>query len=141
MRLTDMNVFWKEEIMEKFNELLRNFDLAYFGTGQHKIGMEKALSLIKDEKVIILDVRSREEIDMLDHKFALSIPLNELPDRLDELSKDKMIAIFCTSGTRSTIASIYLQVNGFEQVKIVPESLSEIANIFKPGYVYKNSKA
>lgn len=126
--------------MNKFDELLEGFHIEYFGTGQHKMGIEKALSMLAEDKVVILDVRTKEELAHLKFSFSMNIPLNELPERVGELPKDKTIAIFCVSGTRATIASVYLQVNGFKQVKIIPESLSEIAGVIKPGYVLNNGR-
>ena len=125
--------------MQKFDDLLREFDLTFFGNGKHKITIEKVMELKKEDKVFILDVRSKQENDYLKFEFATNIPVNEIPDRIQEIPKDKIVAIFCTSATRATIVYTYLRLAGYENVKILINSISEIAGLFKPGYVLKNS--
>ena len=46
--------------MDKFDELLKNFDLEFFGSGKHKISVETALELFRNNKAIVVDVRSKE---------------------------------------------------------------------------------
>ena len=124
--------------MEQFDELLRNFDFEYFGTGSHKISFEKVVELMKEDEVFVLDVRTQEELKWVSLNFTTNIPTNEIPDRLNEINKNKTIAILCVSGTRATMVSTYLQVNGYNDVKIIPHSLAELAGFMNPGFVRKN---
>ncbi len=124
--------------MEKFDELLREFDIGFCGTGKHKISFEKTMELKKENKAIFLDVRTKEETECVELKFAKRIPMNEIPDRMEEIPKDKTIAILCSSATRATIVYTYLQLAGYDGARILTNSLSEIAGFFKPGYVLKN---
>jgi rhodanese-related sulfurtransferase len=124
--------------MEKFNDLLRKFDLDYFGNGKHKISFEKMMELKKENKIFILDVRTKEENECVKFEFAKSIPTNEIPDKINEIPKDKTVVVFCSSATRATIVCVYLQLLGYNDVKILTNSISEIAGFFKPGYVLKN---
>jgi rhodanese-related sulfurtransferase len=124
--------------MEKFDDLLRKFDLDYFGSGKHKISFEKMMELKKENKVFILDVRTKEENECLKLEFVKNIPTNEIPDRINEIPKDKTVVVFCSSATRATIVYVYLQLLGHNDVKILTNSISEIAGFFKPGYVLKN---
>jgi sulfur dioxygenase len=66
----------------------------------------------------IVDVRERDEFDgPLGHiKEALSIPLGELPRRLDELARDRPTVAVCRSGARSAQASVLLAKSGFHRV-------------------------
>ena len=41
------------------------------------------------------------------------IPLNELPDRLDELDPDKTIVTMCPHYDRAEIARLYLTIKGY----------------------------
>ena len=45
--------------------------------------------------VVVLDARPRPEYDAGHIPGALSIPIDELPDRLDELPSDKLIVAYC----------------------------------------------
>lgn len=124
--------------MEKFNDLLRNFDLDYFGNGRHKITFEKMMELKKENKVMLVDVRTKEENECIKLKFAKNIPTEEIPDRINEIPIDKTIVLFCSSAIRATIVYAYLQLLGYSDVKILTNTLSEIAEYIKPGYVLKN---
>jgi len=126
--------------MDKFAQLLKSFDLDFFGKGSHKMSLEDAIKLKQEDKAVFIDVRSREELDYVSFGFAVNIPITELPDRLDELPHDKTVILFCASNPRATMAYAYLQVNGYDNVRILTNTLSEIADLFKPGYVLKNHK-
>lgn len=49
----------------------------------------------------VLDVRTQEEWDEYHAPNTTLIPLDELPDRLNELPKDREILVVCRSGNRS----------------------------------------
>ncbi len=83
-----------------------------------------AVSLIEPQKLaadlhgeqppFLLDVREPAEVEQEKIEGATNIPLGELPFRLEELPKDKMIAVYCRSGRRSAQAARFLQGNGFK---------------------------
>jgi hydroxyacylglutathione hydrolase len=60
----------------------------------------------------VLDIRGAGEVEELGIEGALNIPLAELPGRLDELTDEDPIVIFCGSGRRSTIAASILERAG-----------------------------
>ena len=69
----------------------------------------------RGEAPFLLDVRRPEEYAIANLGGAL-IPLNELPDRIDELDAhrdDEMIVVYCRSGARSARAVEMLQQLGF----------------------------
>jgi hydroxyacylglutathione hydrolase len=69
------------------------------------------------EDFTLLDVRSRGEFEAAHLRGAQHIYVGELPERLAELPKDKLITTFCGSGHRAIIAASVLQRNGFERVE------------------------
>ena len=76
--------------------------------------MEK---LIKDEKNIIIDVRSQGEFAGGHVVGSKNIPLNEIPEKLNELKEiNNEIILCCASGNRSGQATAFLQQNGFNNV-------------------------
>ena len=123
--------------VERFDKLLRGMDLEFFGTGSHKISIEKALEMHSKGEALILDIRSRKENRLLSLGFAKSIPANEIPDRLGEIPKDLTIAILCTSSVRASVVYAYLLLNGYEKARVMTEGLRDIAGTLKPGYVRK----
>jgi len=74
----------------------------------------------KGETFNFLDVRNEYEYDE-QNLGAKLIPLNELPDRLDEIEawKDEEIIVHCRSGARSGQAKAFLTANGYTNVRNV----------------------
>lgn len=66
----------------------------------------------------LLDVRTQAEWDQYRAPGATLIPLDELPNRLNELPKDKQIVVICHSGNRSKQGQQILASNGFQAVSV-----------------------
>ena len=129
--------------MNELEKVISKMDFQYFGTGQHKIDAE---SFLKEEDAVFLDVRAEEETETIKivlkyHVPVMEIPLDELPQRLNELPRDKFIGIFCSSGVRSTIAFAYFKSKGFENVRIIEGGYEQLVDALKPGKVYKHIQA
>ncbi len=62
----------------------------------------------------LLDVRSPDEVAAGTIPGAKTIPVDELRERLDELSKEKEHLVFCRVGMRGYLACRVLQQNGFK---------------------------
>ncbi|MGI6361701.1 MAG: FAD-dependent oxidoreductase [Bacillota bacterium] len=67
----------------------------------------------KDEKALLLDVRTDEEYTEGYIPGNLHIPLDSLRERLKEIDQTKTLYIYCRSGLRSYIACRMLMQNGF----------------------------
>jgi phage shock protein E len=68
-------------------------------------------------KASIVDVRTPGEYVDGHYPGAINIPLNEIPQRLDEFKELKMpIVAYCRSGARSGTAVSVLKQNGFSEV-------------------------
>lgn len=61
----------------------------------------------------LLDVRTPEEVAAGTIPGSKNIPVDELRDRLDELSKEKEYLVFCRVGVRGYLACRMLAQNGF----------------------------
>ncbi len=125
--------------------LLKNMTLDFFATGQHKIAPDQ---LMQKQNVFLLDVRSKEEAETISLEFKhhpnityKNIPLNELPDKVNHIPKEKFIAIFCPANVRSSIAFAYLLSQGFRDVRIILGGYAGITEEAKPGKVFKAIKA
>ncbi len=62
---------------------------------------------------VLLDTRTAAEYERGHVEGALSIPLDELRDRLDEVPVGGMLYVYCQSGLRSYVACRILTQNGF----------------------------
>ena len=70
-----------------------------------------------DSGALLLDVRTRKEFATGHIPNALNIPVQELPERLDELgSKEDGIVVYCRSGARSARAEQILRKAGYRVV-------------------------
>ncbi len=77
-----------------------------------KASSKKLIDLLEDGKAVLVDIRFKEEQQTWGPSFGLKIPLNELPARLDELPKDKIIVTACPHKDRAIIAMTYLRSKG-----------------------------
>lgn len=66
----------------------------------------------------LIDVRNPDEVDLGCIPGSTSVPLPELPSRLDELAYAKAddVVVYCQSGVRSLSASTILMSSGFTNV-------------------------
>ena len=71
-------------------------------------------NLIKSGKASIVDVRTPGEYNGGHVKGSINIPLQELPQRLDEFKTMQHIVLCCASGARSGQATMYLKQNGID---------------------------
>lgn len=94
-----------------FDSYLRAFD--YEERLAMKIGLDELLDRYAKGKIQLVDIRFREEHAAWSVGIGQHIPLNELPDRLDELERDKTIVTMCPHYDRAEIARLYLTLKGY----------------------------
>lgn len=66
------------------------------------------------ENVMVLDTRTNAEYERGHLVCAVHIPLDSLRERMEELTKDKVLYVHCQSGLRSYLACRILMQNGYE---------------------------
>lgn len=96
----------------EFETFLRSFD--YELRDEMKIDSKGLMALLLSNKGILVDIRFPEEVETWRMGFGMAIPLNELPRRLAELPKDKIIITACPHKDRSAIAMAYLRSKGYD---------------------------
>jgi len=80
---------------------------------------------LKDQGAFILDVREPSEWTQAHIAGATLIPLGELPNRLNEIPKDKTIVVVCRTGHRSAQGRDILIKAGFTNVTSMSGGLTE----------------
>jgi rhodanese-related sulfurtransferase len=65
---------------------------------------------------VVIDVRTPREREQKQIDGSLSIPLNHLSERAEELPKNRALLVHCAGGYRSSIAASILKKSGFDQV-------------------------
>ena len=95
----------------EFEAFLTHFD--YEMRDEMKTSSKELIQLLVSDKGVMVDIRFPEEVAAWRMGFGLAIPLNELPRRLQELPKDKIIVAACPHKDRSAIAMAYLRSKGY----------------------------
>lgn len=66
----------------------------------------------------VLDVREDYEWEAGHIDGAVHIPLEQVPDRLEELDPDEDLHVICRSGGRSARVTAWLSANGYSAVNV-----------------------
>ena len=73
-------------------------------------------SLEDNQALLLLDVREPHEFDYAHIEGSVLIPLQQLPERLDELDAELDIVMICHHGMRSHQACMFLEHSGFKRL-------------------------
>ena len=68
------------------------------------------------DKVVLLDVRDPWEVEICRLPGSVNIPMNEIPQRADELDPEARTIVICHFGMRSQEAGNYLEASGFRDI-------------------------
>lgn len=81
----------------------------------------------------VVDVRSPLEYEVGHLEGALSIPLEELRRRMNELEREKPVIVYCKIGRRSYEAARILMQHGFQVRSLLGGYTTAASRNFKPG--------
>jgi rhodanese-related sulfurtransferase len=84
--------------------------------------------MIKQDNLILIDVRNDDEVAMGVIEHAKHMPLANLPQAIDKLSKKSSIAFYCRSGIRSAHAASYLAEHNYHDVYNLADGVIAWAN-------------
>jgi rhodanese-related sulfurtransferase len=82
-----------------------------------EVSRAEARKLI-DEGAQVIDVRADHEWEAGRIAGASHVPLPELPQRLEEIDKDRPVVVYCRGGNRSTMAADALAEAGYDAHKL-----------------------
>lgn len=109
-------------------EYLNNF--SYQERKAMKISSDELVELLKNGEAQLIDIRFPEEFSAWNMGFAKNIPLNELPSRLDELDKNKLVVTACPHYDRSSMARLYLITKGY-RARYLNDGLLGLAELLR----------
>ncbi|MEM9348311.1 MAG: rhodanese-like domain-containing protein [Planctomycetota bacterium] len=74
--------------------------------------------LDQGDDITLLDCRLDKELALAKIGGSVFIPMQELPDRVEELDDylDRKLVVFCHAGVRSMKVALFLRERGFEDV-------------------------
>ncbi len=81
---------------------------------------------------VVLDVRHPDQARFGVEKYKeqwLNIPLEEVPDRMSEVPRDKPVYVYCNTGTRSYEVQRYLNSKGWDRVSGVQGSYAVLKHL------------
>jgi len=113
---------------ENLENYLLNFD--YEARKKMKIKIPELLVLLIENKVQIVDVRFKEEFNLWHFSFSKNIPLNELPEKFNEIDKTKLVVTVCPHYDRAIMGRIYFVEKGFNARYLV-EGLLGLTNYLR----------
>lgn len=70
---------------------------------------------------VILDVRTKDEVQSGAFKNSISIPLDEIEKRIKELPKDKELLVHCSTGARAEMAKSALDKAGLKSRVLIAD--------------------
>jgi rhodanese-related sulfurtransferase len=92
--------------------------------GVKNISTQELKGELKDKKKQFIDVRTQGEFNGYHIPGFKNVPLHQLAQKADKLSKDKEVIVICQSGMRSQKASKILVKSGFKNVTNVKGGVS-----------------
>jgi len=78
-----------------------------------KINKVELTVMLEEGKAQLVDIRFKEEYEAWHMPASINIPLNELPKRLKELDKSKLIVTACPHKDRAIMARTFLKLKGY----------------------------
>lgn len=119
--MVSMPAYSSDIELEKY---ILSFD--YAARKEMKMDSKGLIKLLKQGKAQLIDIRFTEEYAAWKVGPSINIPLNELPTRLKELDKNKIIVTACPHKDRATIAMVYLRSKGI-RAKYLTDGLIGLA--------------
>ena len=113
---------------ESLDDYLTKF--SYQERKEMKIDSKELVELLKKGEVQFIDIRFPEEFAAWRMGAATNIPLNELPTRLRELDKNKLIVTACPHNDRANLARIFLTTKGYK-AKYLEDGLLGLADVLR----------
>ena len=83
-----------------------------------EIDVLKLKKMLDNNEVILLDVREPYEVEICNVNGSLFIPMNEIPQKIERLDKEKSYAVMCHSGVRSLHVASYLNSQGYSALNV-----------------------
>lgn len=84
------------------------------------------------EQMVLLDVREQNEVDYCRIAGARHVPMNQVPQRAQELNPQETIVVYCHKGGRSLQVCRYLESRGYREVSNLQGGIEEWSRQIDP---------
>lgn len=95
-----------------------------------KINSVELTVMLEEGTAQLVDIRFQEEYEAWHMPASINIPLNELPNRLNELDKSKLIVTACPHKDRAIMARTFLKLKGYNTRYLV-DGLTGLAEFLR----------
>jgi rhodanese-related sulfurtransferase len=68
------------------------------------------------DDVVLLDVREPAEREAARIEPSIHIPMDAVPDELEQIPRDRKVVVYCHHGARSEMVAGFLEESGFPDV-------------------------
>ena len=82
------------------------------------IPFDMAKDMIEKNDILLIDVRTTNEYELMHIKNAINIPVNEIEQRILQVEQTHPIMVYCSSGARSKTAIQILNNLGYNNIYI-----------------------
>lgn len=103
-----------------------------FGLDPLEVDVAATLAAIEDPVTQIIDCREQVEWDAAHVAGTTLMPLDTIPQRMNELDKSQAVIVVCRSGRRSLLAAQQMAAAGFSNVKSMNGGLIAWAELGHP---------
>ncbi len=120
------------------DSLLKEMDFETLGSGEFLASPDAVRSVAANKRACVLDVRTDVEASHLQYPFTTHIPLNLLPERVQEVPDDKLIIVLAGTPFQAAVGYYYLRQAGLDEVKTYVAGSEALATALKPSPLYLN---
>ena len=82
------------------------------------VPLKRAREMIENNEVVLIDVRSENEYEMMHIKRAIRMPINKIEESINSIKKEQNIMIYCSTGSRSKQAINKFNSMGYYNIYI-----------------------
>ncbi len=100
------------------DQFLKGIPRGYYGLRD----IDQLKTRLKETDLVVIDVREPSEYAAGRIDGAINIPLRALVQNLDQVPKDKPVMLYCSSGYRTGMGVMTLQLLGYGNVEGFPPS-------------------
>lgn len=97
-----------------------------------EVSVGEAAALANSGNAVVLDVREPFELNVCRLNFCDHIPMGDIPNRLDSISKNKHVLVLCHHGGRSLNVTHFLRAQGLTNVSSVRGGIDAWAREIDP---------
>jgi len=87
------------------------------------------------EAIPIIDIRESWELEQSRLDGAIHIPMNDIPDSLDQIPTDKPVVLMCHLGQRSAFVADWMNGRGYDKVYSLAGGIDAWADEVDPSVI------